>query len=1099
MFQLRRPELYAAFSLRLRRMRRGRIALVVTILAGSVLSGSAMLRAQGPVEGAVYGVIQDSQRHNIGGAEITLRSVDGNDSVEVVMGADGTLLAPHLAPGSYALSVRGVLSEPLTVVPGETLEFSATVWAGGILVVLARADAGSESTGLLPDENDDGLNSAHGLTPMQDGASLDGATANQSYGSVPVGTGRNPAPDPEGDADSADLNTGPANGMARGRHAGMAYLFSQSAVREFHGSGQSYSAQAGHAGDVVTAVSRSGTETLHGSGFFSVRSQAFAASDPLAIATSYSNGVVTSGEVKPHDLRENFGGTIGGPLGKTSGLVFFYTIEQQLRGFPAISSPANPNFYNLTATQRALLGTRGVTANAINTALNYLTTLTGSTPRQADQTLNFGRVDWRAHKGWATAVEYNAVRWNSPAGLIDAPVVARGRASLGNANGSLDAVVLRVTKNFSAHTINEARFSYVRDLQYESPQTPLPGEPAISPGGLAPEVNIAPNGLLLGTPASLSQRAYPEEKRVQIADTVTLVRGRHLVALGGAVSFVNDYVATLANASGTFSYDSGATGGFAGGLVDFLTDYTFSVNAYPNGGCPRITAANHLFCFRSFSQSFGEDAVTFSTQEWTGFLEDTWRPRSNLTIHAGARYEYTRLPLPMTPNAALDAIFGSQGATGSFPEDRNNLGPRAALTYEPFGVGRGVVRLGYGAFFGRVPGATIQSALTNTALAGSTTRIRIKPSTIVACPQAPAQGFGYPCAFMTEPPGVVATTTSAMVLDRRFRLPVVQQGSLSFEREIGHGTRLSLAYVFNLDRQLPGSTDINIAPATSIGTFQLQGGTGASGVQDGEIFRLPVYSARVSSSFGPVTDIVSNVNATYQGVTLGIESQPARSLRMRADYIRSKAIDYGQNQSATPRTNGQFDPFTKGYDKGLSSLNYPWALRAVATWTPVEYSGREWIRLAASGWEIAPIVTSRSGRPYSLDLSGGTNLQGGHESLNGSGGSLYLPTVGRNTLRLPPTVNVDLRVGRGFRTGRHTSVFASAEAFNLLNHMNVSSVSQRAYLVGTPVAGITPLVFQNAAAIAAEGLNTQPFGTPTAASTSLTRERRIQLSLRVEF
>ena len=62
---------------------------------------------------------------------------------------------------------------------------------------------------------------------------------------------------------------------------------------------------------------------------------------------------------------------------------------------------------------------------------------------------------------------------------------------------------------------------------------------------------------------------------------------------------------------GTFSYDSGATNGKAGGLVDWITDYTFNVNAYPNGGCPSIRAAVHDFCFRSYSQSFGQQSLSF--------------------------------------------------------------------------------------------------------------------------------------------------------------------------------------------------------------------------------------------------------------------------------------------------------------------------------------------------------------------------------------------------------------------------------------------------------------------------------------------------------
>ena len=69
----------------------------------------------------------------------------------------------------------------------------------------------------------------------------------------------------------------------------------------------------------------------------------------------------------------------------------------------------------------------------------------------------------------------------------------------------------------------------------------------------------------------------------------------------------------------------------------------------------------------------------------------------------------------------------------------------------------------------------------------------------------------------------------------------------------------------------------------------------------------------------------------------------------------------------------------------------------------------------------------------------------------------------------------------------------------MTNRRNISSVEERAFLVGTAVGGVTPLVFQDAATIATEGLNTQAFGTPTSSSTSLARERQVQLSVRLEF
>lgn len=1019
---------------------------------------------------------------------VTATAVETGDlfSCKTERAAQCSLL--HLPPGQYRIFINGFAANLVEVLPGVVTEVrahSASATDAGLLPVTE------------PEADDDGLLSARGLSPDATRAALDGASATQALEEVQAGKGSDRTLDPDDDADSAEATTGPSHGLGRGRHAGVAYPFAEGSVREFRlGTGQ-YSAQAGGAGGVLTSVSRGGGEKLHGSGFFNLRSDLLAAKNPLAIATSYADGAVTSGIVKPHDLRENFGGTLGGPVPRFHGLRYFAAVDLQRRGFPAISSPQDPQFYNLTATQRALLGTRGVPGKGINSALNYLSSLTGSTPRRADQDIEFARLDWHVRSRLTLGAEYNRLRWNAPAGLIDAPVVARGRASLGNAAGSVDQVLLRLSPHWSSRTTNQTRLAFIRDLQYESPQSPLAQEQAIGPGGSSPEVNIGPNGLLFGTPATLSKLAYPDEQRLEANDVVTLERGRHLLEFGATVSSIREDVATLGNAAGSFHYDSGETKGYAGGLVDWITDYVFNAGTLPNGGCPRINAATHLFCFRSFTQSFGETHAAFSTMSLAGFLEDTWHPARRLTLHAGMRYEYTRLPLPLRPNPALDAIFGAQAATSFFPEDRNNLGPRFSAAFEPFGAGHGVVKLGYGIFFGQLPGATMLAALTETGLPSATTKIRLRPSAVVACPQQPANGFGYLCSLTAQPASVAELATSAIVFDRRFRLPVVQQASLSFEQAVGRRTTLAFGFVVNEDRQLPTSTDLNIAPSTETRLYQLQGGTGATGVRDGETFTLPFYTARVTPEFGPVTEITSHVNATYNGLLVRVATRPVSGVLIAANYTWSKAVDYGQAGSATPRTNGQLDPFHDGYDKGLSALNYPEALHATATWTPKnEGSG---VRKGLNGWSLAVLTTARSGRPYSYDLSGGSYLPGGHQSLNGSGGALYLPTVGRNTLRLPPTIKTDLRLARGFRLGKVARGEATVEAFNLFNHQSIVSVNQRAFLVGTPVSGVTPLVFQSAAAIASEGLNTTPFGTPTGSGGSLNRERQVQLSLRIAF
>ena len=155
------------------------------------------------------------------------------------------------------------------------------------------------------------------------------------------------------------------------------------------------------------------------------------------------------------------------------------------------------------------------------------------------------------------------------------------------------------------------------------------------------------------------------------------------------------------------------------------------------------------------------------------------RVRSNLSVTLGLRYDYTLLPKPQTANPLLDAEIAAiggpiHGATGTFPEDRNNFGPRVAVVWSPRTVwglparwtpksgqtvhgAAGVWRVlqpysgsdgaggagGYGAALRRRP------------------HVRIRPTTITDCPQMTAvqQGFGYPCDYTTAPPAAVAQTT----------------------------------------------------------------------------------------------------------------------------------------------------------------------------------------------------------------------------------------------------------------------------------------------------------------------------------------------------
>ena len=159
------------------------------------------------------------------------------------------------------------------------------------------------------------------------------------------------------------------------------------------------------------------------------------------------------------------------------------------------------------------------------------------------------------------------------------------------------------------------------------------------------------------------------------------------------------------------------------------------------------------------------------------------------------------------------------------------------------------------------------------------------------------------------------------------------------------------------------------------------------------------------------------------------------------------------------------------------------------------------VRAAVSGWSFAAVGVAGSGAPYSYAIYGGTRLSGGRESINGSGGAVYLPTVGRNTLRLPPRGVVNLRTARELRMRGALRLSLQADAFNVLNSVSISRVETRAFLLGTPATSgaPTPLVFQHAAAIASEGLTTPAFGTQLSSTSGTSRERQVEMGVRLHF
>lgn len=1140
------------------------MAAVVALVVASCAA------AQGPVDAGLRGRVVLADGRGVGGVEIAVSHPDGITQ-KLMSASDGSFLLLRLEPGEYVVSAQDD-SERVELHAGELNDLvlrarSAApnaVQPNGNAPPLAASETYTiEATGELPLaertwENVEWIDSTANPGANDSAQSGENETADSNAGSSVEGnvqasdgdavSGMSSAGLPaSGDNTTVDglsarqnFGAGPRGVTPGGVHAGA--TFGEYTVREFRVMPRTFSAQYGGAGGGVAVVlhgaEREGPGQWHGAAFVLARESAWAAVNPFSVVTHYRDGVITNSLAKPQDARQQFGGQVGWSLPQRflpaklkRGVHVFASLEEQTTEDTIESTPQTASFYQLTANQTDLLrATRGLSASQINTALNYLDSLSGAVSEVATRTLAFVRLNAQPSARDHVTLGYIHNQFNSPAGAAlgqaSSAVTARGRGSVGSSGIQIDAGTARWLHEFSPRFNFELRAQTAHDLEYETPRTPLPQEPAIGPGGFAPQVTIGPSGFAYGTPANLGRTAYPDERRIELADLMQIAWHGNLFSVGGEWSRVDDLIASITNPEGSFNYDgptNTVTGVPESGLANWISDYTFNVNAYPYGDCPYIPPPGdltpHYFCFHSFTQSFGPVQTEFVTDEFAGFAEDAFRVRKDLTVSLGVRYEYTLLPLPQIPNYTLDtALLGVLGAgaglTEQFPEDRNNVGPRVAIAWSPGlknakkGTSLLTVHAGYGMFFGKISGATVRSALINTAMPATALNIRIRPTVTTVCPQTaselPAPGFGYPCTYVTTPPAAVQQTTQAIVFAKNFRVPQVQRAMFEVERAMGRRASVRAFYSMALAQQLPQTADVNIAPSPATIQFMIQGGDGNKGIANGQMFRMPLYNGRLLTQYGPVTEIESNANATYHAGTVEARWRGA-GVEVRAGYTFSRAIDYAPMPSATPRTNGQLDPFTNRYDKGISGLNFPQRFAGDLIYSPRLQRGPKMLRVALNGLRVMTIARAGSGAPYSYGVYGGSYLSGGGDSMNGSGGATYLPTVGRNTLQLPARSNVDARVSRRFRLGERVHGEGFVEAFNLLNTVQTTRVQTRAFLVGTPPmvpglpAGPTPLIFQDAATITTEGLTTPAFGTPLSSTGGGSREREVELGVRVQF
>ena len=1061
-----------------------------------VLALCAVAFAQSTTTGAIGGVVTNPNKEVVPGASVTVKNLETNKEETAETDDTGRFKVANLQPGRYSVTVNSsgfspMVSENVIVEVGRETPLEVSLSVGP---VTGSVDVSAEAPVINTTQQDFSTNiNQTSINELPINGRRWSNFALLTPGAVPDGTfGLISFRGISGLLNNNTIDGGDNNQAffadERGRTR-ISYSISQAAIREFQVNTSSYSAEYGRsAGGVVNAITKSGTNDFHGGAFYYQRNNKWGARNPLSTVQQQINGVFTPVGFKPKDVRHQFGGTIGGPIVRDTAF-FFFSYDQQKRNFPGLARFSSNTFLNLSSATRNTIIARGVTSAQIDSTLNFLSTLAGPVPRTGDQKLFLPKVDWVINDSNTLTVSYNRLRWASPAGVQTQATNTRAVDNFGDDFVEIDAVNVKLASTFTPTLLNEFRMQWGRDKETQFSQPPVAGAPTTAPGGRSPQTFIQ-NGLSFGMPDFLERAAFPDERRWQFADTVTLTSGNHTLKFGGDINFVKDDINNLRFLGGEFNY-TGTTG-----ISDFIVDF---VNFQTNGAIRALSNApngNLGLCVGStrragkcyagnFNQGFGVLGITMKTTDLNYFIQDDWRVTPRFTLNLGLRYEYQRNPDPVAPNPLLPQ-------TNNKVDDRNNFGPRIGFAYDLTGDAKTSLRGGWGLYYGRVINSTIYNTLVNTGVGIDqgqrqfTTSANNLPA---VCTQASPALNANDCPFLPIFPNLLPATNppvgAVQFFDDDFQLPQIHQWDFIFEREIGRNTVVSASYLGSFGNSLPNFVDTNLpAPARTVALNVVGGPFG------GSTYLSPLFvGTRPDTRFAQLTEIRSNVFSKYHALVLQANRRLTGGLQFQTNYTLSRASDNGQSSVTFTSNNLPFNAFDQPGEDGLSNFDRRQKFVASVVYSPNPFADGA-MKHIFNGWTFAPILNSFSGARFTGNISGNINPQSfGFASnqtpgsgVNGSGGSSRFALVPRNFFKQPNIWYVDARLSRRFSITEGAKLELLVEGFNVFNRTQVTGVQSTLY----NLSGNT-LTFN------------APFATTTGADSTLFRERQVQFAARFEF
>jgi hypothetical protein len=845
------------------------------VLAGLCLLLAATAGAQTQITtGTIQGTVVDSSGAAVPNVQVEALNLDTNLTRTQTTNAEGHFVLLQLAPGRYTVTFRlqgfaTLVQEALSLTVGQAVELRPTMKLSALAekvtvtamsaVDVSRTEVSNTldettigTTPILGRKFEDLLTLTPGVSIVQgpDGDEITFAGQRGIFNNISL--------------DGGDYNNGFFGEQMGGQRA--AIDITLEAVKEFQVVAQGANAEFGRtAGGVVNVITKSGTNDLHGSLFHYQRLE--------ALTSDTSDG-------KPlKDFhREQFGGTLGGPLVKDK--AFFFVAVEGIRENlqrPNLSEP-------IGAACPVSAPTIGADEDLINGSADCqrlaLLNFFQSTRNQQeglpiDHTIHnnavLAKLDWTLNARNNLSVSYNFDYSRNTNQTFD--VATYGDSANGVEGPSkINVLNLNLFSTITPTRVNEFHVTYSRE---DRPRSAIPSNvPADTAMGLSTTFRF-------GNPYFLGPNVDELIKRFQVKDNFTIVAGRHTIKFGGEWLHTDNVQIFRGFFEGRYIFDSvtgflryaspAAPGGYGPKTVG-CSDGSYVTAPSP---CPAgtSTTGGPLLFFLDSTDNSGipadaAGASDITNEEFSLFAQDKWQVTPKLTLNYGLRWDAQRMPKTVDPKTTAYAAFLDDPnfpSDGTIPDQWKQFQPRLGLAWDVKGDGKSVLRANAGIYYAR------QNMLTQ--VGSVTTNGLQQKSDYVTTANLLAFGAATPTwpnilPPSSVPPGTFPLFTGVRVFAKDYHNPRIYTFNVAYEQEFAPDWTVYADFTWAKGVYLTQFLDYNHASRGALFSPQL----------------------------GETMVATSRAKGLYRGGTLGVRKRFSRGYQVEANYVLSKDLDTDSNE-----------------------------------------------------------------------------------------------------------------------------------------------------------------------------------------------------------